>query len=254
MYFYLYGVVSVIKLLLGNIGSGKTAMMVREMKQHPERHYISNIDTKGIPNNERIKRDMLIKEEVVSYKKNGEPIIKQSFNKEYWMKRHRKDPVHVVLDEAHTLFDSRRAMSKKNKIMSDFLALLRRFVGGVDGRQGSLTLITQLDRRIDVIAREMATQTAYCIDTYISSCFSCNYHIHQTNEEPNRLEYCPSCGRLLENSSHKIIVHYFKNATDYIYWKEYGRKIYYKRIMVNDIESVFGNYNTYQLSDLFDDE
>jgi hypothetical protein len=140
-----------IRLMVGKMGSGKTACMVREMIKNPNgRRYFSNIiiTDKSVKNVTQIKREMIIKKEVVRTKRDGEEEYKLSFNADFW--KNNVKGISVVLDEAHTLIDSRNFMSKINKIMNDFMALLRRILGDTGDGYGELILITQLGRRLDI--------------------------------------------------------------------------------------------------------
>ena len=128
-----------IKLILGNLGSGKTAFAVREMALNlNDRKTYSNVQTK-LKNQVDISPDMIIKREIVDYKQNRkteekEPIYKSTLNMEYW--KGIKEPINVLLDEAHTLLNARRAMSKTNIIVSDWISLLRRVLGSTDAGFG----------------------------------------------------------------------------------------------------------------------
>ena len=86
-------------------------------------------------------------------------------------------------------------MSKLNIIMTDFLALLRRVLGSSDNK-GELILITQLSRRLDIIAKEMATDVTYCVHHYLMSCNKCHFTWGETNETGDILQNCPRCGNI----------------------------------------------------------
>ena len=59
-----------IKLILGNVGSGKTALAVRDMYHNRlQRTTYSNIKT-PLKNVKEINPKMIIKQEIVDYKKN----------------------------------------------------------------------------------------------------------------------------------------------------------------------------------------
>ena len=75
-----------IKIYLGNVGSGKTACYVRELflnKAH--RNTYSNIKTKKLKNNNIITSDMLVKKDIKTFKMNRktgeqEPVYEIKFN------------------------------------------------------------------------------------------------------------------------------------------------------------------------------
>lgn len=245
-----------IKLILGNVGSGKTASQVREMIKNPHKTYITNIDTKGkgTKHIKKLTADMIIKKEILSYKRDGTPVYEMKLNKEYWqdiIKRHKN--INVIIDEAHIFFNPRRSMSKLNIIMTDFLALLRRVLGSTDGT-GELILVTQLSRRLDIIAKEMSTDVIYCIHHYNRVCSRCGYVVSETNEVPIKMEKCHACGsHYVEKSDSMIEIFRFSNLENYEYWFYGGSKTYYTRYMINDIETFFKNYDTLQFDDMFSD-
>jgi len=250
-----------IKLSLGNVGSGKTATAVLHMLQNPDKVYFTNIDVfgKGTKHIHKIKREHIIKKTLVQVKKNGEEVFKLEFNKEFWFEQIKKyKMISVIIDEAHIFFNPRRSMSKLNIIMTDFLALLRRIVGSVDGEKGELILITQLSRRLDVVAKEMATHITYSINHKQVFCTNkkCQHYdvkISTHNENPEQYIYCSYCSKNLTSSKMLIEQVHFKSLENFENWYYYGQKSYFKRISICDIEKIFKNYNTFQWEDIFTD-
>lgn len=243
-----------ITISLGNVGSGKTATAVAMMKENPHKIFITNIDTKGkdFKHVFKLKSENIITKEVVSTKKDGSQTFKLSLNIDFWkelIKKH--SAVNVVIDEAHIFFNPRRSMSKLNIIMTDFLALLRRVLGSADG-SGELLLITQLSRRVDVIAKEMATNVTYCIHHFTMTCSKCNATWKETNETADKKYFCPRCGGYhIKRSESLIEVLKFINMDSYDRWFIYRQKTYYKRFIITNIKEIFGNYETLQFNDLF---
>lgn len=240
-----------IKLVLGNVGSGKTAQTVRWMKQNPHLTIITNIDTK-LKHVIKLKPEMIIKKEVIGQKRDGSDITKLRLNEEFWKDfRKNNDNINVVIDEAHTFFNPRRSMNKVNIIMSDFLALLRRIAGNTGAREGKLILITQLLRRLDVIGRDMATDVEYCLNHYLMYCGNCDYIWREHNEVPNKPESCPMCGsHRLKKRDDKIEVWAFKDHDLYKSWSETGAKTFYSHYIIHDIKDVFGIYDTLQWDEM----
>ena len=244
-----------IRLILGNVGSGKTAFAVREMCLNPtKRTTYSNIQT-SLKNQIDISPEMIIKREIVDYKKNKktgdkEPVYKYALNIEYWKKI--KDPINVILDEAHTILNARRAMSKTNIVVSDWLALIRRVLGQSDSGSGEVTFISQLSNRIDVIAREMSTNIIYTICHYIKTCKECETSWTENSEMPEGYNVCPRCHsiRLLKHN-YRIEVWHFANIQKFTLWHQMGQRTYYRRYFVNDIEDYFPLYNTLQWDNMF---
>jgi hypothetical protein len=241
-----------IRIVLGNIGSGKTAMVVREMALS-DNSFFSNIITKKIKCNTEIHRDMIIEDTLINVKKDGTPIYKKNLNTNFWRKLIRKnDSLNVIIDEAHAMFNARRGMSDINKVMLDFLALLRRVLGGSDG-YGELVLITQLDRRLDVVAKEMATKVQYCRCHYVKKCI-CGFNKNETNETPDKIKKCPTCGKRLKKIKHIIEVFNFINIKAYEMWNLYGTHSYYDLYYITDIEKYFPLYNTLQWDNLITED
>jgi hypothetical protein len=246
-----------IKIYIGNIGSGKTANAVRELYYNKsDRKTYSNIITKKIKNNIVIDSSMIIKEDAVDTitRKSGktEQVIKKTLNQDFW--KNVEKPCNVVLDEAHSILNSRRAMSKTNQIITEWLALLRRILGSNDAGYGELTLITQLDNRIDIIARDMATLVKYHKCHFRKTCQRCFSTWNENSDIPEPVYNCPSCGSpKLKKSNFVIEVMHFRNIEYFRMWKEQGMKTFHARYYINDIEIIFPMYDTLQWDNLFTD-
>lgn len=242
-----------IRIILGNVGSGKTASTVRWMKHRKDRTIITNIDVRGKDFSHVVKMtpDMLIKKEVVKTKRDGTNVYQLKLNIDFWKKFVQKNKkVMVVIDEAHTFFNPRRSMSKLNVIMSDFLALLRRVLGS-DGDGGELVLITQLSRRLDVIAKDMSTYVQFCVHHYVVRCKKCGLQWSENNEQPLKAHECYNCGSYrLEKINNIVEVWDFKNIDDYERFEDMNAKTYFRHYLIKDIRSIFNNYNTLQWDDL----
>lgn len=243
-----------IKIFLGNVGSGKSACAVREMiLNEANRPTYSNIVTKGVKNNIQLKAADIIKRTVIEPKSGrGQPKVTYQFNKDFWVKVHEKHPaINVILDEAHTLFDSRRAMSKLNNIMNNFMAMLRRILGSNDAGGGELILISQLKNRIDSVAREMATQIRWHVCHYRKTCQRCGFGWAETNETPIKLYKCPRCKEpYIKKENHIIEVWMFSDMNAFEQWRMFRAKTYFRRFYVKDIERYFTAYSTLQFDDL----
>jgi len=248
------GVDKMIRIALGNIGSGKTATAVRWMKNNTSRNIFTNIYVRGkeFKHVTRLKPEMIILKEKIGEKKTGEPKYEYKLNVEFWKNTVKKyGQIDVIIDEAHQFFNPRRSMSKVNVIMTDFLALLRRVIGSADGSDGELVLITQLQRRLDIIAKEMSTHVQYHIHHYTKHCQKCGFRYYETNETANKPKTCPNCDHHdLRKEDNIVEVYEFRDIEDYDRWKEYGNKSYYQRYIIKDIRDIFGNYDTLQWGDL----
>jgi len=242
-----------IRISIGSVGSGKTLLEVREMALCSNgRNTITNIKT-DLKNQVDLTRDMIMKKEIVETKtkKSGETEIKYRYvvNKDFWQKL--KEPVNVTLDEAHTILNSRRATSRINVVVSDWLALIRRVLGSSGGSYGELTFITQLPGRIDSIAREMATRIQHNICHYVKVCRSCHYSWRENSEVPEEMRQCLRCGSPdLEKQGHTIEVYYFTSIKKYDEWKMFGKRTYYKRLLFRNVSRLFVHYDTHQWDNL----
>lgn len=237
------------------MGSGKTACVVREMVLNTdEKTTFANIILKGKKHNvKQINRKMIFLETQTGTKKTGEPITKLSFNADFWKNTRTNFPlgINVCIDEAHTLMDSRRSMSKENVIMNDFMALLRRILGDSGEGYGELVLITQIGRRLDVNARELATSVHYHVCHYHRTCAKCGYTFRENNEVYNKPKLCPSCGNRKMNKHSFVIEKWEFNSMDALdYWLDHGHRSYQKHYYITDIEKYFKYYDTYQWENL----
>jgi len=244
-----------IEIVLGNVGSGKTASAVRDIVlNESNRVTYSNIATKKIKNNIPITKEMLVIKEVLGVRKNGEEIVKYSFNRAYWEKVIKKQgAINVIIDEAHAVLSSRTAMSKQNRIMTDFLAMLRRILGSNSSGYGRLVLITHLERRLDVIAREMATAIKWHVCHYTKTCTKCHISWKETNETPEPVHICPQCETEVIMHNHIIEVWHFSNMQRFHDFKELGLRTYHRHYIINDIDQYFKFYNTFQWEELLSD-
>ena len=226
--------------------------MVRDMVLNKsDRVTYSNIITKKIKHNRLLKPEMIFNKELESVSKAGKETYKLSLNKEYWKDLRDTVPsLNVVFDEAHILFNARNSMRKQNKIMGDFLAMIRRIVGQSEDGYGELVFITHLPRRIDVIAREMANVIYYHVCHYELHCKKCKYIHYENNEVPEKIKLCINCNSNVIKKNHTIEVFKFNSVNNYEQWKTYGRSTYYDRVEILDIEKYFSYYDTLQWDDL----
>jgi hypothetical protein len=244
-----------IRISLGNVGSGKTAMEVRNLYKNPtHRVTYSNIKTRGLKNSKLLKPEMIAKREMVGYKqKRGgekEPVYDIRVNMEFW--KDIKEPINVVLDEAHSILNARRAMSKANVLITDWLALIRRVLGENSAGTGELVLITQLPRRLDPIARDMAHQVAYHVCHYSKTCTRCGTSWGETSEMPKPSWVCLRCGdHRIQKHGHIIEIKEYAGMDTYMAWKEFGIDRCYQHYFCHDIEQYFQFYNTLQWDNLF---
>lgn len=237
--------------MLGNVGSGKTACAVRAMALHQEVKNFSNIKT-TLKNNVMLDSTMICSKQMVGQKRTGEPVYEYALNVDFW--KDLKEPINVILDEAHSILNARRAMSKVNIICTDWIALIRRVLGEDSRGMGDLVLITQLPQRIDVICREMAHQVSYHTCHYVKQCKQCGASWNEDSDMPEQSKNCLNCDSIkLMRRNFQIEVKVFPGMNAYTAYKIYGAVTYYKHYFVRDIEKYFPLYKTLQWENLFSD-
>jgi hypothetical protein len=136
--------------LVGDIGSGKSLSAVKEIFER-RNYFHANFKLHGITYN-RMKWEQLIVQ--------GEKKTDTRVNFEYWKEQTKKGSFDIYLDEFHNLMSSRRAVSKKNVLLSDWLSQIRKILG--QSELFNLYLLTQKLRRIDVNSRDLAQCCILC--------------------------------------------------------------------------------------------
>jgi hypothetical protein len=247
-----------IEIVIGNVGSGKSLFCVRNIvNDHSGIHTFTNIKfIKKLPHVHLLKTENFVKVEVIGQKKNGEDITKAVFNKEFWLDIKKKyGRINIVLDEAHIYMDSRNFASRLNKnIMSNFIALIRKILGGSDASMGRLILITQLFGRIDNRAREMATNVI-CIEMmYQQNCKHCGLTWNETNLSPEPALSCPRCNyNKLTRNNHQMVITKYQSAQAYELSKMGFPNTHYGKQVINDGHLYFKYYDTNQIEGLIED-
>lgn len=239
-------------LYVGNVGAGKTLQAVREIAKTPYISYYTNIQIKGLPNAKILKQDMIVQKTATGAVSRGRPVYEYSLNKEFWESV--KKPVSVVLDEAHSIFNARSAMSKTAKISTQWLSLLRKMLGQNDSGYGNLILITQLSRRVDIILREMAHQVVYFRGYFNKQCRICGCQWRENSDMPEQRNTCRNCGsHELFKHSYKTLMFKFASVYAFDQWREMRLNTAYKIRWIKGSERYFKNYDTLQIDDLFSD-
>jgi hypothetical protein len=247
-----------IKIYLGLPGSGKTISAVREMylNNTSRKTFTNIIPKKPLPNIEVITSDMIFIKKMLD-----KPTAKKKFdltlNKEFW--QNLKEPVNVIIDEAHIFLNPRRSMSQANLVMNDWMSLIRRVLGSTPAGEGELVLITQLPNRLDINAREMATNIRYHICHYRKRCKDCGANWKETSETTEPRYRCPLCRSVnIFRCDFKIEVLHFKNMDTFIIWQVRGnpkgsRTLHHRRYFLKDVEYYFDKYDTLQWDNLVSD-
>jgi len=255
-----------IRIFLGNVGSGNTISAVREIfdaQDNPNALPIfSNIVTKtkgkyALKKNTCITREMIVEKTLVKTTKPGEEVFKLKFNKEFWLEQ--KDKYvgfNGGLDEFLTLMDSRRFMSKQSRVLNDMLSLIRKICNNPNS-DSTLTIISQLVGRIDVNARELATEIRYHIGLWDKKCLKCGAYWTEHSDLPDFQKHrnCPNCGSYqLEKFDSRIIVHFFANVREFELWYYQRSPTILQTIRINNIEKYFPYYDTFQLTNLISED
>lgn len=242
-----------IRLSLGNIGSGKTLAEVREMKiNFSGRPTYTNILT-SIPTQLNLKRNMIINKIILgtTKKRSGEVVenFKLEVNEKFWKKK--RSPINLVIDEAHTVLNSRKAMTRQNILMSDWMSLMRRILGGKGKGYGDFVLITQFPRRLDVNAKDMCQQVRWHRYMCYKSCQRCRLTWSEDSDMPEQFNYCRRCKcQDLNIWNEKIKVFYFVNWLNFEEWRLFNKKQPFKIMMIHGIKKYYGLYDTLQWDDL----
>lgn len=149
-----------IRLILGGIGSGKSASAVKDIIDRNEKTF-SNFDIKKQPKLHRLMVEDIIKTEVTRVKKSGEEVKRISINWDFWNKLI-DDGVgfDVCLDEIHNILHSRRSMSRWNTLVGTWLSQIRKILG--DSENNHLTAISQRLEGVDVILRDLLFEIVHC--------------------------------------------------------------------------------------------
>lgn len=234
-----------IRIYLGNLGSGKTACAVREIvNDRSGRVTYTNIVMNKVPNYSHI-----VPQNVILKKLEGKKTI-LDLNVKYWEKRLK--PLHIIWDEIHLTANSRTSMSKANMVLSRFIAMARRITGFDERGYGHLTFIAQKDRTIDVNVRELANDICYHVANWILVCNDCGTRL-SVNSEMQQVENCVKCNSWNIRKSNLLICRYkFNEWEDYYRWRVNESKVYYQKELITDIDKYFSYYDTMQISDVWD--
>lgn len=235
-----------IRIFLGNLGSGKSANAVRELcLDYSGRKTYTNLLTHGIPDIIHIKPDYVIKK-VIKDKKTSFDL-----NSEFWQKQ--KKPLNILWDEIHLTANSRMSMTKINMVLSRFIAMARRITGFDKRGYGHLTFIAQKERTIDVNIKDLANEIIYHVAHWVIRCEECGSRV-AVNSDMQQIERCIRCGSwaiLKENLQIEILK--FNEWNKFYAWSQGLKgKFYFNRYMITDIEEYFGYYDTLQMTDMWE--
>lgn len=138
-------------VVTGGIGQGKTLSVVKDLIERNNKAF-TNFDLFNTPFT-RLKRDHLMIED-------PEDKRKMKLNFDFWKEQTKLGSYDIYLDEFHNVMNARRAMSKGNVLLSDWLSQIRKILG--QSERNHLYLLTQKLRRIDVNSRDLAHLAIKC--------------------------------------------------------------------------------------------
>ena len=238
-----------IRIFLGNLGSGKTLSAVRELAlDNSGRKTYTNISVRGIKNAVHIKPEYVIKKEEDEKGK-----LKLDLNTEYWNQQ--KKPLNLLWDEVHLTANSRRSMSSINQVFSKFIAMGRRIVGFDKRGYGCLTFIAQAERTIDRNIKELANEIRYHVSYWYIECNSCKSKII-VSSEMEQFSKCTKCGSWeIERKGLQIEVKRYKSWANYLNSQidTKKHKWHFDRFMLYDAEDYYKYYETLQMEDIWGD-
>ena len=243
---FFYGICKMIRISLGNVGSGKSVSEVRELyHDKSDKITYTNIKT-TLPNCKTLTPQMLV---IKTEDKKGN--FSYEVNEEFWQKV--KKPLNIYIDESHNLIDSRASLTKLSKTIMKWQSAIRRVIGEDEGGNvGELVYITQILESIDIRTRSLCTQLRYHVCYYMKRCLQCGVYWQESSEMPEKKQSCPSCFSFkLKKYGHVIYVFRFSSIENYNAWRLFGQKTYYARYFINDIENYFHLYKSLQWENLF---
>lgn len=242
-----------IRISLGNVGSGKTLSEVREMVLNKKnRITYSNITPTKIGMQTTLKHIRPLTAENIFIVKGEGKQKKYEVNEQFW--KSIKVPINIVIDETHNLLDSRNSQSKVNRVVTSWQSAIRRILGETESGYGELVYITQLIDSIDVRSRELATQIRYHICHYMKRCKKCHTYWTENTEMPEVIDNCPRCQSYeLYKSGHVVEVYKFTDIRKYMLWFMDGAETYYSHYIIPDISNYFPLYSTREWGNLFKD-
>jgi len=145
--------------IIGGVGSGKSLSAVKFLCEREHVTY-TNFHVRG-RKILRLKSDNIITHEITGYKKNGDEITVPILNWDYWKKAILKyGGFDIFIDEIHNIFNSRQSMTKRNILLMQWVAQIRKVLSGSE--KNHLVCISQRLKRIDVSLRDLLHLIIYC--------------------------------------------------------------------------------------------
>jgi hypothetical protein len=131
---------------LGGIGSGKTVSLIKEIIKRDD-FVFTNFDIIGYKKYHRLMFKDIFRE---FEDKKGKKSYDVNWN--FWKNQKIKD-FSICLDEVHNLVGSRNSQTTQNKLLSKWVAQVRKLYA--DSQHSNLYILSQTIRRIDVDFRDL---------------------------------------------------------------------------------------------------
>ena len=224
-------------IICGGIGSGKSLTCVKEIVDRGFKTFV-NFELCA-DNIERLRTEHLFNIDTETSPK-GKITKTLTLNYDFWKKLAvNNEKFDIALDEFHNVMNSRRAMSKRNVILSDWLAQIRKILG--QSEINNLYIITQKLRRVDVNVRDLAHQ-----------CILCQKVTHDIKVPTIVYE---NKKYVKKNLPYTIIYkHYFKDAESMSMYENFGMMNGHIKTTRFFANPYFRYYNSYELVDFGNDE
>jgi len=150
--------------ILGGVGSGKSVTATKKVVDSVKTCFV-NFDVMDARLRGRkvlrLRKEHIIIEKIVGYKKDGTPKIELEVNWKFWNKAlHEHGEYHIFLDEIHNIAHARQSMTKWNTLFSMWISQVRKVLG--DSERTHIYLISQKLYRIDVAFRDLLHGIIYC--------------------------------------------------------------------------------------------
>ena len=145
--------------IIGGIGSGKSLSGVKFMLER-DCPLFTNFRLRQKKNIKRLRYDHIFKETLIEPDSKSKK-TKLSLNWDFWTGQTKKhDGFDICIDEIHNIFNARRAMSKENVLLQQWVAQIRKILSG--NERNHFIIISQRLERIDVSLRDLVGSVIYC--------------------------------------------------------------------------------------------
>jgi len=235
--------------ILGGVGSGKSVTATKKVVDATKTCFVNfNVDVSRRDSRPviRIKKEHIIKTNVVGHKRDGTPIKELEINWKFWNESlHKFKEYHIFLDELHNIAHSRQSMTKWNTLFSMWISQIRKVLG--DSESTHIYLISQKLYRIDVAFRDLLHGIIYC-EKYVDESQYLPTRLIETKFDVEKGETVEYVVDRYIPVVHIILYYFLKGDIEskFNYFEIRGRKNYdYKSSFIAN--PYFQYYNSYKL-------